>query len=66
MKHTIMLLFLVLTLLSCATPKILQATGGSRSDGIIEMSYTLSSLEQPVIDWGLTQQTARNRCAAWG
>jgi len=66
MKHTIIFLLLVLTLSSCATPKILQATGGSRSDAVIEMAYTLGVFEEPVIDWALTQQTAGEKCIAWG
>jgi hypothetical protein len=55
-------------LASCATPtaKIPQATGGSRADGTIQMSYQFGRFEQPVVQWDLAQQTAQAKCRAWG
>lgn len=50
----------------CAVNKDLQATGGSRADGVVELSYEVGSFEQAVIDEQQGLQTARQRCAAWG
>jgi hypothetical protein len=44
----------------------MQPTGGSRSDGIIELSYEYGSFDTVEIDWGLALQTAKERCQAWG
>jgi hypothetical protein len=50
----------------CASVKTLQATGGSRSDGTVELSYEYGSLEAPQVQWEQGLVTARERCAAWG
>ena len=50
----------------CKTNKILQATGGSRSDGVVELSYVTGGFEQPVVDWNQGLATASERCRAWG
>lgn len=50
----------------CATQKVLQATGGSRSDGTVELSYEYGAFEQPQVQWDQGLATARQRCAAWG
>ena len=50
----------------CATTKILQATGGSRADGIIELSYEYGGFERPVVDWNQALTAAKERCKAWG
>ena len=50
----------------CATTKLLQATGGSKADAVVELSYQYGAYEYPVVD--STQGTAvtTERCKAWG
>lgn len=57
-----------LMLSACATPtpKVLSATGGSKADGTVQLSYEYGLFEQPVIDYQAAQNTAEKRCAAWG
>lgn len=52
----------------CATnvPKELVATGGSRSDGTVEMSFEHYAMEQPQVDYAKGLEVARMRCAKWG
>jgi hypothetical protein len=50
----------------CQTAKVLQATGGSKSDGTVVLSYQAGAFEVPVIDWDLAQRNAVQRCVAWG
>jgi len=51
---------------SCSVNKEMQATGGSKADGTIKLSYEYGSLEQPVIDEAAAVKTAVKRCKAWG
>ena len=48
------------------TKKTLQATGGSRADGVVELSYTSDWLERPQVDWAQGKRTASKHCRAWG
>lgn len=64
--RTLLLLGVCGALAGCATEKYLQATGGSRADGIIEMSYEYGIFEKPQIHLAEAQVTARQRCAVWG
>ena len=59
-------LFFVVLLTGCATTKIPQASGGSRSDGIVEMSYESEWFEMPKVQWDLAQIKAAARCKSWG
>lgn len=61
-------LFSVLFLTACATPTpvTLSATGGSKADGVVEMSYEYREFEQPVIDPEQGMDAAVKRCKAWG
>jgi hypothetical protein len=65
MKITFLLLA-ALVCGGCATVKTLEATGGSRSDGTVELSYEFGEYEVPQIQWEQGLVTARERCAAWG
>lgn len=58
--------FLFILLSGCTSTKILQATGGSRADAIIELSYDYGLFEKPVVNWAQGKQTATERCRAWG
>jgi len=66
MKLLLVFLFTFVSLLGCASVKTLQATGGSRADGIVEMSYEYGMFEKPDVQWNQGQITAAERCKAWG
>ncbi|HEI6967613.1 YecR family lipoprotein [Yersinia sp. 2544 StPb PI] len=56
----------VITLSGCATPKQWEATGGGKSDGIVQISYEQGQFEngQSSDSQGLT--VATERCKFWG
>lgn len=62
----VILVLSILVLTGCAKNVILTPTGGSKSDGIIEMSYSLGSFENPIIDEQESLNQAINRCKKWG
>lgn len=57
---------LCLVLVGCATHKVMQATGGSKSDGTVDLSFNYGMFEKPEVDWQSALTTAQKRCAAWG
>ncbi|WP_338734730.1 YecR family lipoprotein [Klebsiella michiganensis] len=60
------LMAVVLSLSACSTVTDMSATGGSRADGVVEMSYEYA-LGQPVkIDRLKAQESASRRCQSWG
>jgi hypothetical protein len=65
MKLTVLLLPALLSS-GCATVKTLEATGGSRSDGTVELSFEYGGFEVPQVQYEQGLLTARERCAAWG
>jgi len=56
----------LLALAACATAKTYTATGGSRSDGTVRLSYEVGMFEAPQVDEAQGLQVARQRCATWG
>jgi len=55
----------MLTVAGCASAKMWQATGGSRADGVVRLSYQYGLFEQPTLaDSG--QAMAAERCKVWG
>ncbi len=58
--------FLILCASACATENPLRTTGTSPADGIVQLSYQYVLSDRPVIDWVSAQNTARERCVAWG
>lgn len=50
----------------CATPVSLTATGGSKADGVVELSYDYGNFQVPVIDEEQALSVALKRCKAWG
>jgi hypothetical protein len=56
----------LLTVAACATAKTYTATGGSRSDGTVRLSYEVGMLEVPTVDEAQGLSIARQRCATWG
>ncbi len=70
MRRLTFLLVLAAQLLGCApraeVTKTLVATGGSRSDGVVEMSFEYEGPERYRIDWDAALASARQRCLDWG
>ncbi|WP_025128235.1 YecR family lipoprotein [Pseudomonas sp. PH1b] len=67
MKLSITALALAVAVLSgCATPKQWEATGGSKTDGVVQVSYEQGQFEngQSTAAQGLA--TATERCKVWG
>ena len=53
---------ILVTVQGCAVQKQLVATGGSRADGTVKMSYEFGMFEQPVINIQQGVQSAIQRC----
>lgn len=53
-------------LVGCATDVVPVATGGSRSDGIVEMSYEYGSMTTPNVNRSEAIRAAVRRCKTWG
>lgn len=51
---------------ACTVDKQLVPTGGSRSDGTVDLSYSLGAFEKAQIDMVRAQSDALARCKAWG
>lgn len=63
------LVFFVIAALSitgCATQKEWVATGGSRSDSVVKLSYEYGGLESPQVSAKQGLDLAKSRCSAWG
>ncbi|HIE4801237.1 TPA: YecR family lipoprotein [Serratia marcescens] len=58
--------FSLLPLTGCSTVTDMAATGGSRADGIVEMSYQYMPFQSVKIDKTKAQQSAARRCQSWG
>lgn len=56
----------VLLASGCASTKDWAATGGSRADGVVRLSYVHGSFEKPVLDESQAVALATKRCATWG
>ena len=50
----------------CATKMNYIATGGSRSDGTVKLSYQYGGLQKPIVDPQQAVELARLKCSAWG
>jgi hypothetical protein len=57
---------LCLCVSSCATDNELKTSGMSPADGIVQLSIQYELSDRPVIDSDTAQNTARERCSAWG
>ncbi|MCU0120863.1 YecR-like lipofamily protein [Pseudomonas sp. B2M1-30] len=67
MKTLIVTLALAaIALTGCATPKQWEATGGSKTDGIVQVSYELGQFESGQTSAAQGLATAENRCKTWG
>lgn len=50
----------------CAVQKHYGASGGSKSDGTVKMSYTYGAFEVPKVNESQALELAVKRCKAWG
>jgi len=50
----------------CATSKTWSATGGSRSDGVVRLSYEYLLFQIPHVDDQQGLEIAESRCRSWG
>lgn len=58
---------LTATLLTgCVTTKDWSATGGSRSDGVVRLSYEVGEFERPQLNEAQAVTLATQRCKTWG
>lgn len=53
-------------LTGCVTTKDWAATGGSRSDGVVRLSYEVSALQTAKVDDQQAVNIASKRCQTWG
>ena len=66
MKVLLLVAVAALALSGCATTKNWAATGGSRADATVRLSYTYGPFEQPHASEQEALSLAASRCAAWG
>ncbi len=66
MRVTLIAAALAVSMSGCAVQKTLTPTGGSRSDGVVRLSYVLNMFEKPVVNYSQGLEAARQRCMAWG
>lgn len=65
-KKAVLVLMCMAALAACATTKQYAASGGSRADGTVKLSYEYWSFERPVVDSQQGLSLAQSKCAAWG
>jgi hypothetical protein len=63
---TILIVGVAIAMTGCAVQKDLIPTGGSRSDGTVELSYEFGMFEAPKVDFQQGVSAAARRCQAWG
>jgi hypothetical protein len=66
MKHKWFALAALVVVAGCSTVSQMTATGGSRADGIVRLSYELGMFQKANIDEAASLQTAQARCRTWG
>lgn len=66
MKGTMLVFGLAMMLSGCAVTKDWSATGGSRADGVVRLSYELGELETVQLNESQAVRLAAQRCKTWG
>lgn len=61
-----LVLFMALLLSGCTVTVVPVATGGSRADGIVKMSYQFSPITIPLVDTTDAIRNAARYCRNWG
>ena len=59
-------LLLAITLSGCAANVVPQATGGSKADGTVVLSYEIGIFRRAVIDHNAALALAKKKCQNWG
>jgi YecR-like lipoprotein len=65
-KFSVLFVLIFLALSGCATQKTLVPTGGSKSDGTVDLAYEVGLFEEPIVDSMQGLNAAKERCKAWG
>jgi hypothetical protein len=55
-----------LVIIGCSTVTQMTATGGSRADGVVRLSFEVGMFDRIAIDESAALATARRRCGTWG
>jgi hypothetical protein len=66
MRYKLALISAGAVVAGCATVSQMQATGGSRADGIVKLSFEYGMFDRIELDEASAIQTARQRCSVWG
>jgi hypothetical protein len=66
MKALIIAICAAMALVACASVKDWSATGGSRSDGVVKLSYEYGMFEKPQLSEIQAMNIATARCKTWG
>lgn len=56
----------VIVVAGCTTVSQMAATGGSRADGVVRLSFEAGMFDKIAIDEAAALETARRRCGTWG
>ena len=66
MKFLCLAVVLAGSISGCAVTKDWTATGGSRSDGVIRLSYEVGQFEKAELNEEQANALAKKRCETWG
>jgi hypothetical protein len=66
MKFLVVAIAAAVLMSGCATTKDWSATGGSRSDGVVRLSYEVTEFEQAQLNEQQAVSLATQRCMTWG
>lgn len=66
MRKTICVIVLAVAVTACTDHVTPIDTGGSRSDGVVKMSFEYKGRQKPIVDWHTAHQVALRRCRQWG
>lgn len=66
MKAVLVCVVAAVSLAGCATVKTWSATGGSRADATVRLSYEYGEFEQPQTSEAEALNLAAARCKTWG
>lgn len=65
-RKAIILAIAAITVAGCAVQKNWIATGGSKADGTVRLSYQYGAFQKPELDENQGLGLAIERCSAWG
>lgn len=66
MRRAALVFALSIAVGACATTMNWQATGGSRSDGTVRLSFEYGAFQRPRLDENQATTLAAQRCRVWG